>query len=324
MNAGEPRWLGIEPRHLATLRAVAHAGSFRGAAAELGYVPSAVSAHVNALEAAVGRELVRRRRGAGIELTEAGSVLLDHADAVLGRLRAAQADMIAIGDGGTAPLRVGITQSVGIRALPDIVRRFGQAWPDVRIQPRESETDLDLYGGVEQAELDVTFVELPPPPGPFETLSLLVDPYVLIVRSDSPLAHRPSCPTLAEIGGLELIGHTQCRGLRRVEDQIRAAGGEAHFAFRSDVNATVQALVAAGVGVAVMPGLGFDPGDGRTVAFDLSRDVPPRTLALAWHRDRHVTAPMQAFIEASEAVFAELAARSPAERRLRAVREASV
>jgi len=230
--------------------------------------------------------------------------------------------MAALDDEAAIPLRVGITQSVGIRALPDIVPRFGRDWPLVRIQPRESETDLDLYGGVETAELDLTFVELPAPPGPYETLPLLVDPYVLIVRSDSPLAHRAHCPTLSEIGNLELIGHTQCRGLRRVEDQIRSAGSEPPFAFRSDVNATVQALVAAGVGVAVMPGLGFDPGDGRTVAFDLSRDVPPRTLALAWHRDRNVPPPMQAFIDASVAVCAELADRPGSERRLRAVREA--
>ncbi len=320
MTGGEPRFLGIEPRHLETLRAVAKAGSFRGAAAELGYVPSAVSAHIGALERTVGRTLVRRRRGAGIELTAAGLVLLDHAEAILGRLRAAQADMTALDDAHTAPLRVGITQSVGIRALPDIVRRFGRVWPQVRIQPRESETDLDLYGGIEQAELDLTFVELPAPPGPYETLPLLVDPYVLIVRSDSPLARRRSCPALTEIAELDLIGHTSCRGLRRVEDQIRAAGSEPHFAFRSDVNATVQALVAAGVGAAIMPGLGADPADGRTVAFDLSRDVPPRTLALAWHRDRHVTEPMQAFTEAAVAVFAELAARPSAERRLAAVR----
>jgi DNA-binding transcriptional LysR family regulator len=322
VSAEAPGWLRIEPRHLATLRAVAAAGSFRAAAAELGYVPSAVSAHVAALERAVGRPLVRRRRGAGIELTPAGLVLLDHAEAILGRLRAAQADMTALDDEGAAPLRVGITQSVGIRALPDIVRRFGEVWPRVRIQPRESETDLDLYGGVERSELDLSFVELPAPPGPYETLSLLVDPYVLIVRSDSPLARRAHCPTLPEIGALELIGHTQCRGLRRVEDQIRAAGAEPRFAFRSDVNATVQALVAAGVGAAVMPGLGFDPSDGRTVAFDLSRDVPPRTLALAWHRDRHLTAPMRGFVDAAAAVFGGLADASGVERRLRAVREA--
>jgi len=318
----EPGWLGIEPRHLATLRAVAAAGSFRGAAAELGYVPSAVSAHVGALERTVGRTLVRRRRGAGIELTEAGIVMLGHADAILARLRTARADMAALEDHSAAPLRVGITQSVGIRALPDIVRRFARDWPQVRIQPLESETDLDLYGGVERGELDLTFVELPAPPGPFETLPLLVDPYVLIVRTDSPLAQRRRCPTLAEIGGLDLIGHTSCRGLRRVEEQIRAAGSEPRFAFRSDVNATVQALVAAGVGAAIMPGLGADPADGRTVAFDLSRDVPPRTLALAWHRDRHLTEPMQGFTDAAAAVFTEIAAGLPGEGRLRAVREA--
>ena len=204
--------MGIEPRHLATLRAVAEAGSFRGAAAELGYVPSAVSAHIGSLERTVGRPLVRRRRGAGVELTDAGLVLLDHAEAILGRLQAAQADMTALGDDRSAPLRVGITQSVGIRALPDIVRTFAQEWPLVRIQPRESETDLELYGGVEQAELDLSFVELPAPPGPFQTLPLLVDPYVLLLRSDSPFAHRPRCPTLTEISGMDLIGHTSVPG----------------------------------------------------------------------------------------------------------------
>jgi DNA-binding transcriptional LysR family regulator len=84
--------------------------------------------------------------------------------------------MTALAEEHSTPLRVGITQSVGIRALPDIVRRFGQEWPRVRIQPRESETDLELYGGVEQAELDLSFVELPAPPGPLQMLSLLVDP----------------------------------------------------------------------------------------------------------------------------------------------------
>ena len=324
MTIGEPRWLGIEPRHLATLRAVAESGSFRGAAAELGYVPSAVSAHIGALERTVGRPLVVRRRGAGVELTDAGRVLLGHAEAILGRLRAAQADMTALADDRSAPLRVGITQSVGIRALPDIVRRFGREWPHVRIQPRESETDLELYGGVEQAELDLSFVELPAPPGPFQTL--LAPRRPLRAAGAQRLAvrpPRPQCPTLVEISDMELIGHTSCRGLRRVEEQIRASGGEPRFAYRSDVNATVQAMVAAGVGAAIMPGLGVDPGDARSVAFDLSRDVPPRTLALAWHRDRHLSEPMQGFTAAAVAVFADLAERSgrgaPAAHRSRGV-----
>ena len=121
---------------------------------------------------------------------------------------------------------------------------------------------------------------------------------------------------------MELIGHTSCRGLRRVEEQIRASGGEPRFAYRSDVNATVQAMVAAGVGAAIMPGLGVEPGDARSVAFDLSRDVPPRTLALAWHRDRHLSEPMRGFTERPWPCSPTWPSTPPAERRLRTVREA--
>src|SRR6478735_2167884 len=150
----ENQWLGIELRHLAALEAIAREGSFRRAAKSLGYVQSAISGQIAALERAVGQRLVERSRGGGrIELTEAG-----------------QADVAALAAGQSGELRVGITQSVGVRILPPLMRAFAGDWPGVRLRPTEAPADLPLYEAVERGDVDLSFVELPAPAGPFETV----------------------------------------------------------------------------------------------------------------------------------------------------------
>jgi DNA-binding transcriptional LysR family regulator len=141
------------------------------------------------------------------------------------------------------------------------------------------------------------------PPGPFEATELMPDPYVLVVSAGSPLATRPV--TLKDLAGVPLVGHTECRGLARVEAQLRSRGLEPEFAFRSDVNATIQALVGAGVGAAVLPALAVDPSDELTRMRELP-GVPPRVLAVARHRDRYQSQAARAFVEQAQAVCAAL------------------
>jgi DNA-binding transcriptional LysR family regulator len=299
-------WPEVELRHLTALAAVAEEGSFRRAAERLGYVQSAVSQQVAALERAVGKRLLVRSRGpGGVTLTEAGELLLRHASAIRARLQAAQADLGALDEGSIGTLRVGITQSVGVRVLPGLMRIFTRDWPDVRIQPSEAHSDLELYSLVERGDLDLAFVELPVPGGPFESVRLLVDPYVLVVRRGTPLALRKRPPSLLEVGELPLIGNISCRGLARVGEQLRARGAEPTFVFRSDVNATVQALVAAGIGAAILPRLAVDESD-ELIAVRELHGIPPRTLALVWHRDRVRAPAAEGFVHAAQAVCAEL------------------
>jgi DNA-binding transcriptional LysR family regulator len=306
------QWSDVELRHLSALDAVASAGSFRQAAARLGRAQSVVSEQISALERAVGKRLVERSRGpGGVELTDAGALLLKHATAIRARLDAARADFGALDSGSLGTLRVGITQSVGIRVLPGLMRVFTREWPDVDIAPAEAHSDLDLYDRLERGELDLTFVELPVPDGPFDVVRLLDDPYVLLLRRDDPLATRGRRPTLLEIGALPLIGNLTCRGLARVTEQLRARGTEPRFVFRSDVNATVQALVAAGIGAAILPRLAIDPADAAIVTYELP-GIPPRTLALAWHRDRVRSPAAEAFVAAAVEVCDKLS-QGPAE-----------
>src|SRR5215203_7038545 len=111
-------WLGVELRHLAALEAVAREGSFGRAAESLGYTQSAISQQIQTLERLVGERLLERPGGPrAVSLTEAGRLLLRHAEAVVARLQAAQADMSALASGEGGRLRIGTFQSVGARVL---------------------------------------------------------------------------------------------------------------------------------------------------------------------------------------------------------------
>src|ERR671933_770212 len=149
-------------------------------------------------------------------------------------------------------------------------------------------------------------VERPGGPRPvslFEAVELLRDPYVLIVPADSPLADRPAPPTRRDIAGLDLIGYRSCRSTARIENVLRE---RLNFVFRSDHNGTVQGLVGAGVGAALVPRLTLEPHDETIVEIDLGPKVPPRLIALAWHRDRYRTPAAQAFVDTALEVCAEL------------------
>ena len=298
------RWLGVELRHLIALEAVAREGSFGRAATSLGYTQSAVSQQIATLERIVGERLVERPGGPKpVSLTEAGELLLRHAQAIVARIAAAQADLSALSDGAAGVLRVGIYQSIGARVLPELMRRFGASWPRVEIQLTEQADDAELLARVERGELDMTFADMPLTEGPFEAEELLRDPYVLLLPPDSPLAKRGTPPTTREIAELDLIGYRSCRSLDKIATAFREP---LRFVFRSDHNGTVQGLVAAGVGAAMLPRLAIEPHDGTVVEQDLTGRVPPRLIAIAWHRDRYRSPAARAFVETAREVCAEL------------------
>src|SRR5262249_15157033 len=196
----QPSWLGLELRHLIALKTIAEVGTFGKAATCLGYTQSAISQQIAMLERIVGQRLIDRPGGPRpVSLTEAGELLLRHADAIAARLQAAQADLAALDAGDAGPLLVGTYQSVGMRILPNLLREFGEQWPQVEVLLRESADDAELVRLVERGELDLSFVVLPVEPGPFQTVELLHDPYVLVVPAGSPLVADGRAPSLREL-----------------------------------------------------------------------------------------------------------------------------
>jgi DNA-binding transcriptional LysR family regulator len=288
-------WLGLDLRHLAALEAVVRTGSFGRAARELGYTQSAVSQQIAQLERIVGQKLFDRPGGPRpVEPTEAGLLLLGHADAIVARLDAARADMAALAEGAAGTLRLGIYQSVGARLLPALVRRFRSNWPRVGVRVREESDAADLLRLLEHGELDLTFADLPLEEGPFEWTELLQDPYVLLVSANSDLAGLDAAPSLREVAKLPLIGR---RSTGEPERFLAGRAAEPNVVFRTDDNGTLAALVAEGLGAAIEPQLVVDPRDRGVKALPFGSRIPPRTLVLAWHRDRYRSPAAEAFVE---------------------------
>ena len=300
------QWLGVEVRHFAALDAVAREGSFGRAADRLGYTQSAVSQQIATLEKIVGETLIERPGGPrAVSLTEAGELLLRHAEAIVARLEAARADMAALRAGETGALRVGTYQSVGARVLPEVMRRFLADWPGIELGLSEPATDPELYAAVESGALDLAFCSPPLPDGPFEMLELMSDPYVLLVPATGGLANRSSV-SLDDLGDELLIGSNTCASGVALESELADSGFGVEYAFRSDDNGTLQGLVAAGFGVALTPLLAIAPGDDRVKALRLVPKVPRRRVAVVWHRDRHRSPAARAFIEIARDVSADV------------------
>jgi DNA-binding transcriptional LysR family regulator len=299
-------WLGVELRHLAALEAVAREGSFGRAADALGYTQSAISQQIATLERVVGEKLVERPGGPrAVSLTEAGTLLRRHASAIVARLEAARADMSALREGATGTLRVGTYQSVSARILPGVMQRFRAEWPGIDIHLSEPNADPALYGAVERGELDLAFFSPPLPEGPFEALELFSDPYVILVPADHPAVDR-GYATLDDVAGMALIGAHQCAASASAEATLVAAGYRPEFGFRSDDNGTVQGLVAARFGAALVPLLAVQEGDERVRALRLEPPIPRRQIAVVWHRDRHRSPAARAFVEIAACVSADV------------------
>jgi DNA-binding transcriptional LysR family regulator len=159
-------------------------------------------------------------------------------------------------------------------------------FPDVDVELAEALDDLGFLRSLERGVLDLAFVDLPLPPGPFETTVVLTDPYVLVAQAGSE--HARMCPprTLVELARLPLVAFRACKRIDSVSEQLRTIGLGTNVVLRSDYNEAVQSYAAAGVGVALMPRLAVNFDDQRTVVIELGDLVPPRQIAVAWHADR--------------------------------------
>jgi DNA-binding transcriptional LysR family regulator len=283
----------LDVTRLTVLAAVARHGSVTAAAQALHYAQPTVSHHLARLEAETGARLFQRA-GRGVRLTEAGRLLADRAEEILGRLTAAEAELAELTGLRAGRVRLAAFPSALGTFVPVAAAGFVTAHPGVDLRFTEAEPPAAvrlLKGGEVEAALVFSH-----PGEAFPELDglrhevLLEEPTCLVVPADWPgdrLADHRSRPW---IGGCE-------RCSARLVSACAADGFVPDIRFTTDDYVAVQALVAAGMGATTLPALALAahrdprvravplPGPGRQVSIALPGDPPdpPATAALLTH-----------------------------------------
>lgn len=236
--------------------AIAREGSVTGAAAALHYAQPSVSHHLARLEAEAGVPLVQRA-GRGLRLTEAGRLLANRAEEILGRIDSARRELAAHAGLREGRVRLVAFPSALATLVPEAVAAFAGTHPGVELALGEAEPP-EALAALRRGEADVVlaFHHGDVAPEGFEghtVTQLLCEPMYLV----TPAADRS--PSGAHTDLADQRDRRWIAGCERCRTHLLAACAEKGFTpeigFETDDYAAVQALVAAGLGVSTLPGL---------------------------------------------------------------------
>ncbi|MFC4561796.1 LysR family transcriptional regulator [Nocardiopsis mangrovi] len=245
----------LDANRVRVLVEIAHAGSIAAAAERMSFTAPALSQQLAKLERELGCTLVERRRG-GIRLTEAGRILLDHGERVLGELRAAEAAVRAAQGGAPRRLSLGAFASAGKTLVPSALAEFGRAHPHVSLSLSDVEPP-DGYGLVTSGDLDLLITHrypgVPLPGGTgLHREQILTDPLLLVLPEGHPFAGRR--PALADLVGEEWIcGAPGISNRVTLDSAAEAAGVRLTVAYETRDYEVTLALIRAGVGIGLIP-----------------------------------------------------------------------
>ncbi|MGC5584977.1 LysR family transcriptional regulator [Ornithinimicrobium sp. W1665] len=278
----------VETRHLRCFLAVADTLHFGRAAEQLHLAQPAVSRSVRQLERELGVDLLRRTTRS-VSLTPAGEVYAQRARAVTDRLVEAAVAARATADGRSGTLRLGVTGSATYGFLPALARAAATAMPDVSLQVRTEMLTPEQEQALLDDRLDVGVLRLPTASPELDHVVVARERLVAALPADHALAGPGESPVrLADLSDDAFITYADGTGsvvLRTVLDACQDAGFVPRRAHQVTETSTTVALVAAGLGVALVPesaaALSLDGVVFRTV--DSARRLD---LALAWPADR--------------------------------------
>ena len=265
-------------RRVRVLRMVATCGTVTGAAEALHYTPSAVSQQLRTLANDLGVELVVQD-GRRIRLTPAARVLLDQTESLYARWEEIRGLVALADDEGGGALRLCGFSTAAAALLPRVAARLGETQPSwqVRIIEVEPKQCFDLLLA-DQADVAVVVAtaELPSADDPrFELNQLLMDPLDLLLPENHRLAHEPYVQ-LTDLADEAWIMDRPGRPYHQLLQSACAAAGftpaVAHHAAEWDTGA---AMVAAGLGIALIPRLAHPPVGYPVVRVALSGEPAP-------------------------------------------------
>lgn len=284
----------LDAKRLQILLKVVETGSVTAAADELFFTPSAVSQQLRKLEEELGQPLLQRR-ARGMVPTDAGHVLAGHARSILREMDAAVADLDQIAGLKRGSLSLGTFPTLGGSFLPLVISRFRKEYPAIKLDVRSSRLDgliellargevgLCLLWEYEWHRLD---------PRMFDLTTVFVEPTVLVVGAEHPLAARARVG-MADLAQEQWIVRANEHPVAEVlERSCNAAGFAPKIAFQANDYQEAQAMVSVGLGIALAPQSAVVNQHPGVRVLRLGDSVPSRRVVLAQRHDR-VRAPAE-------------------------------
>ncbi|WP_243789856.1 LysR family transcriptional regulator [Saccharopolyspora gloriosae] len=273
------------------LRTVAAEGHLTRAADRLGIPQPTVSRTLARLADRLGTEIVTRD-GRGVRLTRAGAQLAAAADDAYRELADRCREVVEELDPDRGTVALGFQHTMGGALVPELIRGFRAEHPGVRFRLVQGARD-DLLTGARDGRLDLCLVS-PMPSGPdWESAAVTRDELVAVVFTGHRLADRDSL-RLAELAGEDFALLRSGYGLRRIVTELAdAAGVSLRAVWEGEEVDTVRGLVAAGLGVTVLP-----RALGGTMAGTVEISLNPaahRTVGIAWPAHRTPPPAVHAF-----------------------------
>jgi len=248
----------LNSTRLNVFREVVEHRSFSAAADALSYSQSAVSQAIATLEGELGVELIERRRG-GVRPTAAGAALAGHVGGILARIETAESEVAAVAAGHGGRLRTASFPTAGATLMPQAIAAFRASHPGVEVTLAEDEPE-QIAPRLRAGEFDLVLLFEFEGVGErlgtgMRRFELFDDPLHLALAADHPLADRKrlELADLAAESWIQTSVDSPCAS--HVVRSCHAAGFEPNVSFESDDYQTVQGLVGAGVGVAMIPAL---------------------------------------------------------------------
>lgn len=278
----------LNPLHLRTLQEVLATGSFARAGARLGFTASAVSQQIAALERSTGL-LLFERRPRSISPTAAARALAPRLHGLLRHLDELDREMRAMAAGHSGVLRVGSFPTASAALLPAVLARISQSHPHLSVLFDEAEP-AELVPRLVAGDLDLALVyqyESVPQfwPNELQATALLRESLVLLVERHHAAARAGEGPVhlAALTGEAWAASREDSAGARSLERLSADAGFAPRIAYRSNDYQVVRGLVAAGLGVALIPALAHVADAASTRTVDV-HDARAGRQVLALHR----------------------------------------
>ncbi|MBW4093929.1 MAG: LysR family transcriptional regulator [Acidobacteria bacterium] len=279
--------MDMDVRRMLVLVDVARSGSLTAAAGRLNYTVSAVSQQIGQLEAEAGQPLIERRPR-GVTLTEAGRAVVRHAEKIERAVSAAHEELRDIAGLNTGTLRLGTVPTVTESFLSTAISVFRERHPAVDLRIHSTQlSGLDRLLEAREIELAITWdrdVVVDSQMTATSTELIFPDPSVLLVPSKHPLATRSSVH-MEELRHEPWIIRTSPNVLSLLQTACAAAGFEPIVTFEARSYQEAQAMVAVGMGIAMVPQLSlYSLREDIRVITRISPRPPSRRIVVARRR----------------------------------------